>query len=101
MDMFGLLQKHIGMCGIAISQKSPRNHSFNVKNSTVFVLVWVFVVLTAFLLIEVDSFGERTDILFRAASIGVCGVLYTIIICQTPKLFDFIQSLEDIVNESE
>lgn len=99
--MFQLLRKHIEMCGIEISQESPRNHSVNVKNSIIFVLVCMFVVLSGLPLIEVDSFHERTDILFTAACLGICGALYATIIFKTPKLFEFIKNLEDIVNESE
>lgn len=98
MQMFELLRKHLDGCGIAVIKKAP---IFNTKNVTVLFLVCVLTIVTALLLTEVDTFDERTDTLFRTSSLIVCGIFYAIIVWKTPKLFEFINRLSDIVSESE
>lgn len=101
MESFELIRKHLAMCGIEISQKSPKNHAFNAKNVTVFILVSVSVSLIALTLNEADTFDECTDILYRSVSIGTSTILYVIIVWKTAKLFEFINALANIVNTSE
>lgn len=101
MESFELLQTHLAICGIKISQKSSKNHPINVKNSTIFILVCAMVALHVISLKEADNFDECTDILFRCVSIGACNFLYVIVVLKTTKLFEFINRVADTVNESE
>ena len=101
MESFVLLRKHLAMCGIEISQKPLENHQINVKNSTVFILLCGNITLSALTINEMNTFKEYTDIVFRSVSIGVCGILYEIIVWKTSKLFKFINNLEDTVNTSK
>lgn len=101
MQYFELLRKHFAMCGIEISQRSSKTHPFSVKNSTIFILVCINVSTIAIMLKEAHTFDEYTDILFRSVSGGTCGIFYEIIVWKTPKLLEFINSLEDTVNTSE
>lgn len=101
MDIFHLLRKHFTMGGIEISQKLSKNHPFNVKNMTFFILFCISICLTVLSLTEADTFDECTDILFRSVSAGVCGIIYEIIVWKTSKLYGFVNNLADAVNESE
>lgn len=102
MEFFELLRTHLAMCGVAITQKSAKNYPFiNLKNSTVFILVCVAVGLIALSLNEANTYKDYTDILFQSVSIGVCGIVYAIVVWKTSKLFEFICSLADTVHESE
>lgn len=101
MESFELLRKYFARCGIANSQKSTKNHSFNIKNLTVLMLLCIDVSLIAIMLNEANTFDEITDIFFRCISGGTCGIIYVIIICNTSKLFKFIDSLEDTIHASE
>lgn len=101
MEVFESLRKHFATCGIAVSQKSPRRHPFNVKNSTVFILLCLYVSLIAVFVNDANTFDERTDILYKVVSISTCGILYEIIVLKMLKLFAFIDSLADTVDSSE
>lgn len=102
MEIFELIRKHLSMCGIEISHKSPsKNHSFNVKNSTVFILVCATASLIAVAFNDTDTFDEHIDILFRSISIGTSNIIYGIIIWKSSKLFEFINILAEIVKASE
>lgn len=84
-----------------MSQRSTKKHSFNAKNLTVLILLCLNVSLIAAMLNEVNTFDETTDILFQCISNGTCGIVYVIIICNTSKLFKFINRLADTINASE
>lgn len=86
------------MYGIA---NAPKNHPFNVRNSTVSILTCASSTFIALSLNDANTLDECTDILLKSVSIGVCGILYEIIVWNTSKLFEFIKSLADTVNESE
>lgn len=101
MDCFELLQKHLAMCAIEVSQKPTKNHPFNVRNLTVFSSVCVTVGLILGSWNEDNTFDEHTDLLFRSLSIGAGAIVYAIIVCNTSKLSAFINSLADTVRASE
>lgn len=101
MEFFELLRKHFVMCGIEISKKSTKNHPFNEKNLKIFMLVCLHVILFAVMLIESDSFGDSTYMVFQTFSTGSCGICYIIIVWTTSNLFEFINNVADTVNESE
>lgn len=103
MEFFALLRKHIVMCGIEISKdsKPPHKYPFNVKNSTIFILISLYTTLCAIALNEINNFDEFTNLLFMTSSFIICGIDYVIIIWKTCELFEFIDSLEDIVSKSE
>lgn len=94
METFELLQKHLAMCGIR------QKHPFNVKNSTVVLLLCLYIVLISVLLNETNTFQECTDIFFRVISIGSFGIIYEIIAWKTLKLFEFIHNLAHTVQAS-
>lgn len=98
MEIFALLKMHFAMCGIRMSQKSL---SLAGKSSAIFILVCVSSTLTTAALTEVNTFNEWTDILFRSVSIGICGIVYSIIVWKTSKLYEFIHTLADTVNASK
>lgn len=98
MELFVLLRKHFAMIGIT---PSINNHPFNAKNLSIFVLLCVTVTLMAASIKEVTTYDERTDILFRSVSIGVCCMVYVIIIWKTSILLEFIERLDDTIKESE
>lgn len=50
---------------------------------------------------EANTIDECIDILFQSVSSGVLAIMYEIIVWRTAKLFEFINGLEDIINESE
>lgn len=56
MECFAFFRMHLAMCGITISQKSPNKRPFNVKNSTVSILVCVAVILIALSLNKANKF---------------------------------------------
>lgn len=101
MPSFELLRWHFAMCGVEISQRSPKNHPFNARNLTVIVLLCMNVSSIVVLLNEANTFDEITDILFRSVSYATCGIIYSIIVWKTSNLLDFIDSLTDAVNASE
>lgn len=80
-------------------QKS--SNPINVKNAIIFILVCVNASCTALTLNTANNFDECTDILFRSVSLGVCGILYEIIVWNTAKLLEFIDSLAETIKESE
>lgn len=100
MKSFEIFEKHLAACGIEISKESP-NSTFNVKNSTIFILGCVITGLIAASLTEANTFDERIDILFQSISFAVCLIDYIIIVWKTSKLVKFINSLTDAINESE
>lgn len=75
-------------------------HPFNGKNSTVWVLLCIYVSFIAFLLTEVNTFVECTDILFRSVTISSFGMIYEIIVSRTNKLFEFINRVDETVQTS-
>lgn len=97
MHFFQLLKHHLATGGIAISLK---NHLFNIKNSTVFLLLCINAILNVLPLTEANGFDERADILFRSAELLVSAILNAIIVYKMSDLFKFIDSLADAVNES-
>lgn len=101
MEIFKLLQRHLDMCGIAISQKTSKNHPINVKNSRILIIIYTSFVCVIVLLNEAETFDECIDVLIRSTSVGTIGVLYSIIVWKTSILFEFIKSLADVVEESE
>lgn len=101
MQIFELLRRHLATSGIIISQKLPMNYPINARNSTVFILVCVTVAITALSLNDAKSFSESSGILFRSVAIGVCNILYAIIVWKTSKLLEFINGLDDTITESE
>lgn len=100
MEMFELVERHFGMCGIIIPVKPPKI-PINVGNSTIFLLLCACVTLNAILLKEVSTFDEYTDILFHVVSNGVFGVLYAIIVWKALELFELINQQAQIVRASE
>lgn len=101
MDCLELLRKHLSMCGIKVSHKSPKNHPVNKRNLTVFILACFCDTMAVISLKDANTFDEFTDILFRSISMGTFDILYVIIICKTSKLFEFFDSLVDIVEARE
>lgn len=101
MESFALLRKHLAMGGIAISQKSSKNHPLNVRNSTVFILLCTTSTSVALSLNDAKAFEECIDILFRSVSIGTGAIFYGIVVWKTSELFEFINSLADTVRASE
>lgn len=101
MDCFELLQKHLAMCAIDVSQKPAKNHPFNVKNLIVLISVCVTVALILGSWNEDNSFDEHTDLIFRSLSIGASAIIYAIIVCNTSELSAFINCLADTVKASE
>lgn len=95
MELFILLRKHFAMSGI--SDREP----LNAKNLTLFVLLCVTVTLMAASIEEAETYDECADILFQSISIGVCCIVYVIIIWKTSILFEFIERLDDTIKESE
>lgn len=100
MESFALLQEHLAMCGIEITEKSSENQPFNAKNLTVCFVLCVDVGLNVMLLNEANTFDEYTNILLIAGSVSTCGIFYVIIIWKTVKLFEFINALADTVKSS-
>lgn len=101
MEISALLQKHFAICGIEISQKAPKSHSINVKNSRILVIICASCIFVLILLNEVSTFDECIDTLFRSISVGAIGILYAIVVWKSSNLFKFIKSLADIVEASE
>lgn len=101
MEIFALLRKHLAICGIELTQKPSPSHPFNVKNLIVVILLYVFVILSIASLNEANTYEDYTDILYLSVSIGVCGIVYVIIVWKSPELLRFLDSLAEIVNESE
>lgn len=99
MDMVELVQKHLAMCGIAISTESPKNHPINLRNSTIFLLLCACIISDAILLDEIGTFDEYTDILFHVITNSTFGIVYVIIVCKTSKLFKYINNLAVAVRE--
>lgn len=98
METFELLRKHFAMSGITLSNGK---YPFNAKNSIIFVSLCITVSLSAISMKDAKTDDERTDILFQSVSIGICCIVYVIIIWKTTILFDFIDGLDDTINESE
>lgn len=101
MESFALLREHLAMCGIAISQTSPKIQPINGKNSTMCIVLCVNVTLTTIVINKANTIDEYTNILLKSSSVGTCGIFYAIIIWKTSKLGEFINSLADTVKESE
>lgn len=101
MDVFSLMQMHLAMCGIEISSKSSKYHPLNVKNSIMFNLIIASVIVTVLSLNDTTNFNECADVFFRSVSIGICGIVYAIIVSKTSNLSKFISSLADAVEFGE
>lgn len=101
MELFALLRNHFVASGISVSENSSKSQPFNVKNSTVFVLLCLTVSLMGASITEANSFDERTDICFKSVSIGLCCIVYVMIVWKTSILFEFIDNLDETINESE
>lgn len=101
MENFDLIRNHLAMCGIPISKKTLQNHSFNVKNSTVIILVYIFVILSMSSLNEAHTFGESIDIFLHSLSQSFAGMIYVMIVRKTSEIIEFINGLEDIINQRE
>lgn len=101
MEVFTLIRKHLERFGLEIANKLPEKYPFNVRNATIFSLVYVTVGLTIFSLNEDSTFDERTDVLSQCGSFIGCGLDYTIFIMQTSKLSEFVNRFADIVEKSE
>lgn len=98
MEIFALLRKHLTMCCIA---SPPKKHSFNARNSAIITWVYLYVILSTAAIKEIDTFQERTDILFRISSFCTCGFNYLIIVWKTSELLEFINGLDDIIRASK
>lgn len=101
MEIFELLRKHLAFYGFVISQKSPKTHSFNARNSTIFILLCALVISTIASLTDANTYDEYTDILYLGVSIGVCCFVHIILVWKTSELTEFINSVSEIVTESE
>lgn len=99
MESFELIRTHLATSGIEISQKSLKTHSFNARNSTIFIFVCLNSSLTAATLGKASTFDECVDILFQSVSLGTCGIIYVIIVWKASKLFQFIDNLANTVDE--
>lgn len=96
-----MLRKHFAAAGIENLQNSPKNQSLNVKNSTVFLSLCLFGGLTILSSNEAESFDESIYIWLRGVSIGLCSVVYEIMVWNSTILYGFIDRLADTVNESK
>lgn len=101
MEIFAILRNQLAMCGIAIAQKLPKSNPFNMRNSTVSFMLYLYVSLNALSLNGTSTFDEWIYILFRSVSIATCGFVYVIIVWKTSNLFEFINNLNGTVNERE
>lgn len=101
MEFFSIIRKHFGMCGIQSSRKSPKGHSINIKNSTVIIVSSLYAALTAASLSEANGFDESTNIVFRSFSMFACIIVYGIIVWNSSKIFEFIESVDDTVRASK
>lgn len=89
------------MCGIATSKKSPKNRPFNVENATVLILIYVLVILSIAALNNVNTFNERTNILFHCLSQSFCGIIYGMVVWKTSEIVEFINDLDATINQRE
>lgn len=101
MEALVMLRKHFAAAGIENLQNSPKNQSLNVKNSTVFLSICLFGGLTILSSNEAESFDESIYIWLRGVSIGLCSVVYEIMVWNSTILYGFIDRLADTVNESK
>lgn len=101
MEFFTVIRTHFGMCGIRSSKKSPKSLSFNLKNSTVFILACLSAALTAASLCEANGFDESTNIVFRSLSMFACNIVYGILVWNSSKIFKFIESVDNTVEASK
>lgn len=98
MELNALLRKHFAMSGIT---SSLNNHPLNASNLTIFLLLCITVASMAASIREAKTYDESTAILFQSVSIGVCCIVYVIIVWKTSILFEFIDRLDDTIKESE
>lgn len=101
MEFFALIQTHLALCGIAITQNESKKQTFNLKNSTVFILSSLYTILTAASLNESNSFDESTNVIFRSFSLVACTAVYEMIVWKTSKLSKFINGLAATVDTSK
>lgn len=101
MESFALIRMNLAMGGIELSEKSPKTHPINAKNSTIFILICLTVWSIVALLDESNTFDERTNILFQSVTFTVCAMNFLIIVWKTSNLSQFINSSVDIVEASE
>lgn len=101
MESFALIRMNLAMGGIELSEKLPKTHPINAKNSTIFILICLTVSSIVGLLNESNTFDERTNILFQSVTFTVCAMIFLIIVWKTSNLSQFINSSVDIVEASE
>lgn len=100
MEFFTILRENLAESGIEISQKLPTIHPFNVKNSSICILICFTISLITGSLNEAISFDDSIYILNQCNTFGICGIIFAIIVWNTSELFEFINSLSNIVNRS-
>lgn len=99
MKFHELLQKHLAMCGLAMS-KGSRN-PVSLRNLTYLVLTIMSASSTAASIRLTDKFDERIDMANQSTSFTAIGVCYIIVVSKTSNLFEFINNLTKAVRASE
>lgn len=98
MESFEVLRKHLEMWGIILQQP---NHSFNLINSSVVILIGSNIFAFLKLFDEATTFDEYTNTVYKGLySFSFC-IVYLNFVLKTPELFGFIGGVDDIIMNSE
>lgn len=99
--IFKLTQRYLAYLGIKFHQPTV-SHGFNEQNLIISGVFGVSSVLTTLYLIEDPNFSEKYVITVYAATASVlCTVDYVTLIWKTSKIFEYIKSIDVLIQMSE
>lgn len=101
MESLTLLRKHLAMSGINIHHSPENPCRFNLKNSTVIILVHCYMASFVKLIEEIKTFEEYLDAVYKLTFGIIFAISYIIIVWKTSDLLRFIDSLEDTIAKSK
>lgn len=102
MKVLQTVQKNFAVLGINPKRINPKQS----KSDGKIVMTWLILSLATtssaiFLLVEAKTFQEYTNNIYSTSAGAVLATTFTIVIFKMEKLFESIDSLEDIIDKSE
>lgn len=99
MAIFQSIQKYMAVLGIDRLRSTVR-HGFNERNVLVAGLLGTGCISSFLYLLEEPSFKENIISVYATADSIACCTDFVLLIWKSPKVFQYIQSLEDIIEMS-
>lgn len=98
MESFASIRKHLAMSGIVSQQSAHNLQPFNLKNSATIIVCGLCGVSVAKELDDAKTFEEYTNTFYVAIFAFIITIFSVHMVWMSPKLFKFLNFLEEIIN---